>query len=161
MQEPALKFIADAMLGRLAKRLRLKGFDVLYDPRMDDNVIIQRSLEEGRIILTRDTALASRPLASRCILLQSDRIDDQLDQLRTFLRSDEPPCALTRCSRCNVVLDEISREEARDQVPDHVFVTRTTFFRCRDCARVYWEGSHVKNMGLVPAQKKKGRSTRD
>jgi uncharacterized protein with PIN domain len=138
-------FIADAMLGSLAKRLRLLGFDVLYDPALADNEILRLALEQGRVILTRDTGLASRPLARNHILIKSDHVEEQIQQvINTFSLPAAGP--LTRCSVCNQPLAPLDRDAARDRVPEHVQRTMTTFFECKGCGRVYWEGSHVKNM---------------
>jgi hypothetical protein len=138
-------FIADAMLGKLAKRMRLLGFDVLYDPALDDNAIIRLAIEQDRVILTRDTALASRPLAQNPILIKSDLVDEQLKQvLDAFTMPDKD--AFTRCSVCNEQLSELNRQQARDLVPDHIAATVNVFWRCGKCGRVYWKGSHVRNM---------------
>jgi uncharacterized protein with PIN domain len=140
-----MKFIADVMLGKLAKRMRLMGFDVLYGPSCDDNEVLRLALDQGRIILTRDTGLASRPLAQNHLLITSALIDDQLRQV---LEAFSPPSghALTRCSLCNGQLSMLERKDARDLVPDHVAATVHEFWRCEQCGKVYWKGSHVRHM---------------
>lgn len=143
-----MKFITDAMLGSLAKRLRLLGFDVLYDPALTDNEVLRLSLEQERTILTRDTAFASRPLASNHLLITDDTIDRQVEQVLAFFPAPAAD-ALTRCSVCNGTLYALSRNDAHDLVPDHVFATMDAYWRCRDCGRVYWKGSHVRNMGFL------------
>jgi uncharacterized protein len=143
-----MNFIADAMLGSLAKRLRILGFDVLYDHTLADNEILHLALEHGRVILTRDTGLAARPLARKHVLIKSDHVNEQVQQvLDAFSLPGAGP--LTRCSVCNQPLSPLDRDAARDRVPEHVLRTVTTFFECRGCGRVYWEGSHVKNMAGV------------
>jgi uncharacterized protein with PIN domain len=140
-----MKFIADVMLGTLAKRLRLLGFDVLYDHTLGDNDILRLALEQGRTILTRDTGLASRPLARNHLLIESDHVDDQVQHvLDAFSPFASKP--LTRCSICNQPLSPLDRETAKDRVPEHVLRTVMTFYECSGCGRIYWEGSHVKNM---------------
>ena len=141
-----MKFIADAMLGSLARRLRLLGFDVLYDPQREDNEIIRVSLEEDRVILTRDTRLASRPIASKCILIMHDRVPDQV--LQVMQRTGETPSGgeLTRCSRCNHPLRPAEKEQVRDLVPAHVYAIQKRFYYCEGCGKVYWRGSHVLRM---------------
>jgi uncharacterized protein with PIN domain len=141
-----MKFIADVMLGRLAKRMRLLGFDVLYDRTLDDNAIIRLSLEQQRVILTRDTSLAERPLAKNHLYIRDTLVNAQLAQvLSTFL--DIPLSGfLTRCSICNELLARVSREEAKDLVPSYVYEKQKNFFRCEKCGRIYWEGTHVKRM---------------
>jgi uncharacterized protein with PIN domain len=138
-------FIADAMLGRLAKRLRLIGFDVLYDPALADNDILRISLEQGRVLLTRDTGLASRPLARNHLLITSDHVDDQLRQvLEAFSLPATGPSS--RCSACNGVLKPLDRNDARNSVPEHIYATICVFFHCGQCRRDYWQGSHVRNV---------------
>jgi uncharacterized protein with PIN domain len=141
-----MKFIADVMLGRLAKRMRLLGFDVLYDRAYDDNDIIRLSLQEGRVILTRDTALASRPLASGNIFVKSDDVRVQLDQTLSAIPPDEVSVPLTRCSACNHPLTDVPKPEIRDSVPGYVYDKYHVFLRCMSCGRVYWRGSHVSRM---------------
>jgi uncharacterized protein with PIN domain len=141
-----MKFIADVMLGRLAKRMRLLGFDVLYDRAYDDNDIIRLSLQEGRVILTRDTELAARPLASRNIFLKSDDVREQLEQMLSAIPSDEASVPLTRCSACNHLLTDAPKPEIRDSVPGYVYDKYPVFLRCISCGRVYWRGTHVSRM---------------
>lgn len=149
-----MKFIADVMLGRLAKRLRLLGYDVLYDPALDDNEIVRLSLEQRRVILTRDAALAARPLASNHLFVRNDHVEEQLKQVLAISPADASP--LTRCSLCNEPLAPMTRQEARDLVPPYVFEKNETFLQCRTCKRAYWEGTHVRRMiGRNGGKKKK------
>lgn len=153
-----MKFIADAMLGKLAKRLRFLGIDVLYTPGADDNDVLRIALEDGRTVLTRDAGLASRPLADNCLLVRSVQADRQVDEvLSAFpsLRRQEP---LTRCSVCNAPLRPAVRKDVRDLVPAHVLMSARAFLQCGGCGKVYWEGSHVKRMGLGKNKGKKPAS---
>ena len=143
-----MKFIADVMLGRLAKRMRLLGFDVLYDRTMDDNEIIRLSLAQNRVILTRDTGLAVRPLAANHVFIKHDALDDQLGQILDTLTLASVPGILTRCSCCNEPLTSVSRSDIRDRVPQYVYERYEEFLRCTKCERIYWKGTHVKNMRL-------------
>ena len=136
------------MLGRLAKRMRLLGFDVLYDRTMTDNEIIRLSLAQNRIILTRDTGLAGRPLAAHHVLIKHDSIDDQLSQILDAFTIASVPGPLTRCSRCNEPLASIARPEVKDLVPQYVYERYDDFLRCSKCERIYWKGTHVRNMRL-------------
>jgi uncharacterized protein with PIN domain len=141
-----MKFIADVMLGSLAKRLRLLGFDVLYDRSLNDNEILRLSLEQDRVILTRDSGLAARPLAANHLLINRDSASAQVEQvLSAFPASSQP---LTRCSECNVSLAHLEKSDARDLVPPHVYEAHNEFLRCASCGRIYWKGSHVKRMML-------------
>ncbi len=142
-----MKFIADVMLGRLAKRMRLLGFDVLYDRTLNDNEVIRLALDGDRVILTRDVSLAARPLATNHLLIASDFVNDQIEQvLSVYSRDTLRP--LTRCSECNDILHPIAKEEARDFVPRYVYEKKGSFLRCPRCGRIYWKGTHVQRMAL-------------
>jgi uncharacterized protein with PIN domain len=135
-----MKFIADVMLGRLAKRLRLIGLDVLYDTALDDNGIIRLSLEQDRVILTRDTGLAARPIAANHLFITSDRVQEQVEQVRSAFPLDALP--LTRCSACNepLAFGTGARRGSRTGV---CVRNQYAFLRCPGCERIYWKGSHV------------------
>ena len=153
-----MKFIADVMLGSLAKRLRLLGSDVLYDRTLNDNEIIRLSLEQDRVILTRDTGLAARPLAANHLFINCDRALAQVQQvLSAFPASSQP---LTRCSECNVPLACLEKRDARDLVPPHVYEAHDEFLQCASCGRIYWKGSHVKRMTMPAEVKQNSRSAR-
>lgn len=141
-----MKFIADVMLGRLAKRLRLLGFDVLYDRTLNDNELIRLSLEQDRVILTRDTGLAARPLAANHLFINGDGVLAQVEQVLSAFPASSLP--LTRCSECNVLLAPLKKRDARDLVPPPVYDAYDEFLQCASCGRIYWKGSHVKRMSL-------------
>ena len=149
-----MKFIADVMLGSLAKRMRLLGIDVLYDRTLEDNEIIRLSLEQDRVILTRDRALGDRPLASSHLLIKSDLLKEQVEQVLSAFPRKMPLNPLSRCSECNELLDRITREEARDLVPQYVYENQDLFLRCPRCKRTYWHGTHVMRMA-IPGRRKK------
>ena len=154
-----MKCIADVMLGRLAKRMRLLGFDVLYDRTIVDNDIIRLSLEQDRVILTRDTGLAARPMADNHLFITSDDIHKQMQQILAVFPPDVFPQPLTRCSECNEPLVAISRKKVKDLVPVYVYEKHETFLQCMICKRVYWTGTHVGRMGLAETNKKKPGSS--
>ena len=143
-----MKFIADVMLGRLVKRLRLLGFDVLYDRMLSDNEIIRLSLEQDRTILTRDTGLAARPLAACHLFITSDQIQEQIDQVLASVPPHLDVRPLTRCTTCNERLIPITKEDLHDRVPPYVYEKYSTFVQCTVCGRIYWQGTHVKKMNI-------------
>ena|ERR1700690_2628394 len=148
-----MKFIADVMLGRLAKRMRLLGLDVLYNRTLNDNEIIRLSLEQDRVILTRDKALGDRPLAENHLFINSDLVQEQIDQVLSSFPLGTLLDPFSRCSECNDPLDRITREEAQDLVPHHVYENKYIFLRCPKCKRTYWQGTHVMRMA-IPVRKK-------
>ncbi|RLC86949.1 MAG: hypothetical protein DRI37_06660 [Chloroflexi bacterium] len=141
--ETAPRFIADAMLGKLARWLRLLGYDTLY-LQDDDATIAQRARAESRILLTRDHDLAARR-GLRVILIASQELESQLVQVMReagALPSDTPP----RCMTCNVPLQDISPEEARESVPPYVAQTQHEFRRCPCCGRITWPATHWRGI---------------
>lgn len=141
-----MKFIADAMLGRLAKWLRLLGFDVLYDPDIDDREVIKISREQDRTILTRDTRMLKRRGVRGAVFIRSDHISEQFLDMKDMLNLNDSDRA-ERCVACNCHLRRVSdRSEVQDLVPDYVYHNFGSFMRCSGCGKVYWEGSHYKEI---------------
>ncbi len=132
------------MLGRLARWLRVLGYDTLYLPELDDAALARLARAEDRILLTRDRELARRK-GLRVLLLQDDQVEQQLRIVvaRLGLTAND---AFSRCIQCNIMLEEVNREEARPLVPPFVYNTQTRFRRCPQCGRVYWRGTHWAHM---------------
>ncbi|MBC7250663.1 MAG: Mut7-C RNAse domain-containing protein [Anaerolineae bacterium] len=139
-----VKLLADGMLGRLAKWLRILGFDTLYDPSLDDHALLRLARAEGRILLTCDRELAHRRGAPS-LLIESTDLESQLRQVIRDLHLS-PDAAFSRCPVCNTPLEALEKEAVRDRVPAHVFRTHTEFSRCPHCDRVYWSGTHRARM---------------
>lgn len=139
------RFLADTMLGRLARELRLLGYDTLYaTATMADATIAHLAHAEGRILLTRDREMLRRRQLDG-ILITSDRVQEQVAQLVTagLLNQHHP---FTRCRECNTLLEAVSKEEIAGQVPPYVYATQTHFARCPTCQRIYWRGTHWQRM---------------
>ncbi|HSR41493.1 MAG TPA: Mut7-C RNAse domain-containing protein [Longimicrobiales bacterium] len=137
-------FAVDAMLGGLARWLRILGYDTAYDPRIEDEALVRRSAEEGRWILTRDARLPREWTVEGYLLLEADEPLDQLREVveRLALRPREEH-AFTRCPGCNGFLEQVDAAEVEDEVPERVLARHSVFRRCPGCGQVYWEGSHV------------------
>ena len=142
MTAEPLKFIADAMLGRLAKWLRLLGYDVVYEPSISDDELIAMAIHEHRIILTMDRKLTERESARNSLLIKSPSYREQLKQVITHYNIDYKSGIFTRCLVCNKLLDPIKKEKIRDRVPPYVYSTQDEFDICQQCSRVYWSGTH-------------------
>jgi len=145
------RFVADVMLGRLAKWLRISGFDILYSNRYTDDELIAISREEKRILLSRDTRLLIRKPVNSFIFLESDRIQDQIRQVFQAIRTTTFPAPLTRCLLCNEILDLIPRAEIREVVPRYVFENQRQFKMCPRCGKVYWPGTHRQSVTRILA----------
>lgn len=134
------KFLADHMLRRLSKWLRMMGFDVGYpDKQMSDNQIIERCESENLILLTRDHELYGR--FPRSILIVSE---DFKDQVLEFIAHYPPDASsyFTRCPECNSLLSEAGDPENIEGVPDSVKKAQKKVWVCNQCGKVYWQGSH-------------------
>lgn len=152
-KEPSLEdttsppsFVADVMLGRLAKWLRIAGFDVLYSNRFSDDELVRLSNGEGRILLSRDTRLLVRRAVNRFIFLESEDVRAQLKQVFRSAHVTHLPALLSRCLSCNEPLAEVPRESVSELVPAYVFRTQPHFKSCPHCLRVYWAGTHRQSV---------------
>jgi hypothetical protein len=142
-----MRLIADSMLGRLAKALRMLGFDVAYDPFAEDRELIRQAREEKRVLLTRDTAIMRRRELPRHVFVESDHVAEQFAQVARELGLKlDKRAAFTRCIVCNEPLDEVTKESVRQEVPPYVYRTQERFVRCPGCGRIYWRGTHIAGM---------------
>ena len=138
------EFIADAMLGRLARALRMLGFDTFYRPDIDDNELKMTALREGRVILTRDHEVADTNLPVTVLLVESDHVEEQLLQTARAFRIAPGGKLFSRCLICNVEVEDVEKCEVRERVPEYVYETQERFSRCPSCGRVYWAATHVE-----------------
>jgi uncharacterized protein with PIN domain len=140
-------FIADAMLGSLSKWLRILGFDTLYFKKIDDNELIRIAKQEDRMLLTRDAGLAKRKTIDNCILINSNNTFEQLKEVLLWVKGQgsrgkgDP-----RCTVCNGLLMPVDKKSVMDAIPDHIFLNCDSFFKCKNCGKIYWNGSHKKMM---------------
>lgn len=148
LQRP-LRFMADAMLGRLARWLRILGFDTAYEAHIADEELVRRATAEGRIVLTRDRRLPHEWRISGVHVLHTETPLAQLDELERALRLSPDARPFTRCGSCNTPLLEAERGEVADALPDRVLQAHDRFRRCPTCQRVYWSGSHVDRIQRI------------
>ena len=142
-----IKFLADRMLGKLAKELRMLGYDTIYYQGENAYLLIKWAREEGRVILTRNTKLIPKRPEDNIIRVMEDKPSLQLRELiQKKIISLNEKNFFSRCLLCNILLDEIPREEAEGKVPDFIFYQQREFFRCPQCLRIYWKGSHQDHM---------------
>lgn len=138
-------FVADCHLGKLAKYLRLMGFDTLYFSQIDDNDLITLALEQDRIILTRDRALSERKNVP-VLFLESKETRQQLQTLISRFRLKEHPAPFSRCIVCNSPLQVVEKSKVLHRLPEKVKRYFAHFEYCPICDRVYWHGDHYRNM---------------
>ena len=136
-------FVVDSMLGKLAKWLRILGFDTRCE-RLEAREQIERYRQQGFLLVTRNRRWSGE---YRVICLTAN---DPADQLREVVSAvpvtQQEVHLLRRCVRCNDELREVERQDAFGQVPDYVFETHPSFHQCPSCRKIYWPGSHPQRM---------------
>ncbi len=141
-----MKFIPTKELGRLAKWLRILGFDTLYFNQDNLSSLIIQALRDGRIILTRNQRLV-RPSAVKIVLVKAETIREQIAEILKALNIQaEPEMMFSRCILCNEELVGVEKETIKDKVPEYVFKTQEDFITCPKCKRIYWQGTHWGNV---------------
>lgn len=154
-----LVFFADVMLGKLARWLRMLGYDTAYERKIDDADLVNRVLQENRWLLTRDRYLVGRKiLKGRHTLIHSDGFPDQLRQLQHELHIKLIVDADTvcRCAHCNQVLEPIASPQAAPYVPQYVAKHHVNFASCPNCRRLYWDGTHWADLQQRLQQLRRG-----
>lgn len=147
------RFMVDVNLGKLAKRLRMLGFDAAFGNDLNDDEIVARALREKRIILTRDRRLLFRKAVTHGYWVRSDDPETQLVEVMRRLDLAAQARPLERCIECNGLIESVEREQVWDRLEPLTRRYYRDFYRCPDCDRIYWEGSHVEHMSAVIRQK--------
>jgi uncharacterized protein len=145
-------FVLDVHLGKLARHLRLAGFDALYATEAGDDELARASVEEGRILLTRDQALLKRRAVTHGFYVRETAPIRQLSEVvrRFDLRRQVRP--FTRCTCCNGRLEPVDKASVARDVPARSWRCFDVFLRCAGCGRVYWKGSHAARLEHVLAR---------
>ena len=140
-QSREFRFAAERTLGKLAKWLRILGFDTSFESGSGG----QPYIEPGRIQLTRIRNRKKRNLSEKMIVITSDHYIEQLKQVLQTLKIE--PCEFhpfSRCIRCNQLIEAADKNDALGKVPDFIWETHDIFHICRRCNRIYWPGSHTQ-----------------
>lgn len=146
----APSFLADAMLGSVARKLRIFGFDTLYIAHAHDDEILKTGIEHGRVILTADKELFKRVVkaGARGVLVGGG--SDLEDLVHILAKNGVTSVNLdgigSRCSMCNGLLEERRPEQVKGGVPDKVAESHNEFYQCTACGKVYWEGGHLRRI---------------
>ncbi len=144
------RFFVDAMLGSVARKLRMFGYDSRYDPGIGDAELVRIARDERRVIVTRDRDLAGRcqGLGHESVLVAGTCDGEQLREVLGRLREGRPEMSgdAARCTRRNSVTRPASGRDVDGTVPPGVLELHERFWRCARCGQVYWEGTHVRNL---------------
>ena len=138
-----MKFVADRMLGRLARYLRILGYETDYLD-LDDEQLIKRSRKSKAILLTRDGELAQKAgNYCRVILLRKHGVREQLKELRSRVRLRKKPRE-SFCPVCGGGLEPVPKKSIEKKVFSRVFKRQKRFWKCRNCGKIYWRGTHLR-----------------
>ena len=142
-----MKLLCDDNLGKLTKYLRMLGFDTFFKVDIADAELLGVMLKENRIVITRDHHLIKRIEPDRFLLIESDLPEMQLKQVIDQLKLPlDRGNLFSRCLECNEVCEDVTADEVKDQVFPYIIKTQDTFKRCPSCHKIYWRGSHYKDM---------------
>lgn len=142
----APRFAVDRTLGRLARWLRVLGFDAAYRKELPPERLLTLAAREDRIVLTRDGRLACPRGRARVIRLHSDRFRDQLRELDRVLPLGGVETRPARCVECNAAVEALAPGDVPQSVPEYVRATQHDFRRCPRCRRIYWPATHRARM---------------
>ncbi|WP_242344234.1 Mut7-C ubiquitin/RNAse domain-containing protein [Anaeromyxobacter terrae] len=143
------RFVADGHLGRLARYLRMAGFDVRWERDAKDDALARVASEERRILLTRDRGLLKRSAVSHGYCVREADPPRQLAEVIRRFDLGRAVAPFRRCLRCNALLEPVRKEDVQDLLPPRVRERYAVFRRCPECGRVYWPGSHHARMERI------------
>jgi len=155
-----LKFLADGMLGKLARWLRMLGQDVIYSAQLSDNELLDLAKAESRVLLTKDFELYKRTISRSlgAFYVEGKRESDRLAEvakrygIELVVDMDKSHCPI-----CNTKLQAAPKEQLKDQLEENTYRYYNKFWRCPNCGQVYWQGAHWKQINgtLAQAQQKR------
>jgi len=147
LREP--KFVVDVQLGKLARYLRMLGFDVLYSNSYNDNEIVKVSRIEKRTILTKDRNILKRSEVTHGYFVRNDDIVNQTKEIIKRFDLKKEINEFTRCLECNNFLQSVIKEDIIDQIPTKVARWQDSFIICSNCNNIYWQGAHHQKMNTL------------
>jgi len=153
-----MKFIVDLTMGRLAKWLRIAGYDTVFYNSANLDKLIEIASKEGRMILTRNSGFIKKKKKTfeekgiPFLLLTSDRVEDQLKGVAANFKLNLKGNPFTLCIDCNKPLVKISKEDVAGKVPEFVYQNYNKFVQCSNCKKIFWGGTHKERMeGIIKA----------
>lgn len=151
------RFAVDCMLGKLAKWLRILGFDAAFFRRIPDDDLIVLAREEGRILLSRDHGLLERAHHHPGLFVESEDWPEQVRQVMDVFGLWGRIRPYSRCTACNRVLKSLSKSRAKNLAAPFVLASSGKFALCPGCGRIYWEGTHRRDMEARLADLRRGK----
>jgi len=140
------RFILDVHLGKLARYLRMLGFDCLYRNDLEDEEIVALSVDEKRIILTRDRGILKQGRVTHGCLIRKELVDDQVREVLKRFDLGGAIRPFSRCTACNASLEPVNKAEIRSELQPRTERYFEEFYRCPFCRKIFWKGSHYDRM---------------
>ncbi|WGL16618.1 Mut7-C RNAse domain-containing protein [Microbulbifer bruguierae] len=140
------RFILDCHLGRLARYLRMLGFDCIFYGHCTDEQLVKISVDQQRILLTRDIELLKRRALTHAYYVRATKPLNQIEEIITRLQLQNSFAPFSRCTFCNAPLVKVSKQAVWSKVPEQSRRRFNDFACCKNCGRVYWKGSHYERM---------------
>ncbi|MGQ0772420.1 MAG: Mut7-C RNAse domain-containing protein [Nitrososphaerota archaeon] len=144
------KFIVDSMLGTIAKKLRMLGFDCKYSAVIDDEDLMLVAKKESRIIITKDHQLVDNAKKHDILTIEifTHTEKEQMIEIAKKMNWKKFEFSIynTRCPVCNGSLQIIEKDQVTDKVQPKVMQNVKEFWSCNDCQHIYWEGTHIRNL---------------
>lgn len=140
------KFILDVHLGTLSRYLRLAGFDSYYRNDLEDQEIINISLRDNRIILTRDLPLLKNGRVTHGYFVRETNPKKQFIEVTQRFHLQKQLKPFTRCLDCNGIIQPVDKEQVKEDLQVNTLKYTSEFYRCSECGKVYWKGSHYQRL---------------
>jgi uncharacterized protein with PIN domain len=144
-----MKFIADVHLGKLAKLLRMLGFDTLYNNSLTNSELTSIALQQNRILLSRNAAINNHKTKLQNFCISSENSETQLEEVLRHFNLENQIQPFTRCIVCNGLLQPVSKNDIASQLPEKTNQYFNEFWQCDSCNRIYWKGSHYERMNAI------------
>ncbi|MBN1223307.1 MAG: Mut7-C RNAse domain-containing protein [Candidatus Aminicenantes bacterium] len=141
-----MKFAVDCMLGKLAKWLKILGFDAVFFNKIEDEDLMAIASKESRVLVTRDTGLIERARRSETFFINSEDWREQVREVLNHFDLWDSVHPNSRCIECNSLLKALSRKKAKNLVTPFIYETAGSFALCPGCGRVFWRGTHLEDM---------------
>ncbi|MDH3276789.1 MAG: Mut7-C RNAse domain-containing protein [Nitrosopumilus sp.] len=149
-------FFVDAMLGNIAKKMRLMGYDVKYSSNIEDDELIRIAKNEKRVIISRDGELIRKGLRTgiKSIFLKNQKEIEQLKEIvnKLNLKLIEINGEKARCPKCNSKTQSIMKKNIHEIFPNKILELNDKFWQCKFCDQIFWEGTHIKNLQKIVSE---------
>ena len=143
-------FLVDSMLGNVARKLQLLGYDTEYYSDIKDLKLLEQAKNQQRIIISKDhdlIARAKKQNTQSIYVTKEDEIEQFLEILEhVSLELNEITGDTARCTKCNSTTTQIDKSKVADKIPEKVLEFNEKFWKCDNCNQIYWEGTHIKKL---------------